>query len=138
MVSGEAEVLVEGRSYYLSPLDGVHFPSGTAHSIVNRAANRKLVAHWAFATAHPARQLIRNGFDRAAKSSDVVALQTPEYVVRFSRPNLTSWLGMPFLLISLAAGLARSAFAEDTHCLPRARHCLATSIAVTSRSQSFG
>ena len=83
VVSGEAEVRVEGRPCYLSQLDGVHFPSGTAHAIVNRSTSAKLVAHWAFATAHPTRQLVPGRFDRDGQPFDRAVLQTPEHIVRF-------------------------------------------------------
>ena len=138
VVSGEVEVLVKERSYHLSPLDGMHFPLGTAHSIVNRAADRKLVAHWACATANTARKLLSNGFDQAGKSSDVMPLQTPEYVIRFPESEsyelaedavFTGLFGRRFGTAGIFGGYALFA---------RARHCLATSIAMTSQSQSFG
>src|SRR3982751_6779280 len=38
VLEGQAEVLVEGRRYRLTPYDAMHLPAGTAHAVANVSA----------------------------------------------------------------------------------------------------
>src|ERR1700677_2574569 len=57
VIEGSARVLIEGRAYRLGPRDCVHVPSGLAHQVQNDDPDNCLLAHWAFATATPVREM---------------------------------------------------------------------------------
>ena len=57
VIDGTARVLIEGRAYQLGPRDCVHVPAGIAHQVQNEDPEKALLAHWAFATANPVREL---------------------------------------------------------------------------------
>jgi quercetin dioxygenase-like cupin family protein len=79
LLSGEADVLAEGRRYRVRPHDATHLPAGTPHMVRNPGPT-PAVFHWAFATDTPSRELVDQRFtivDR--RDSD----GCPERVMRF-------------------------------------------------------
>src|ERR1035437_1139740 len=60
ILQGQAQVQVEGRTYWIGPLDCVHFPSGTAHQLINIDSQRDLIAHCAYASPRPQRTITQN------------------------------------------------------------------------------
>ena len=58
LLSGEAEVEVEGRRYRLRPLDNVYIPAERAHFAVNPSASRPATFHIAMNTHDPSRALV--------------------------------------------------------------------------------
>jgi len=84
LLSGLAQVAVEGRCYKLTLFDCLHVPAGVAHEVTNCSGESHAVALWAFASAVPSRELVKEDFvvlDRGfanPKPSD------PESIVRFT------------------------------------------------------
>src|SRR6266851_8443628 len=71
ILSGHADVSVEGRRYRLGRLDCMYVPEGTPHSVSNCDPAVSLVAHTAFSRAKPSRAPVSNMFreqDRGAGS----------------------------------------------------------------------
>ena len=62
IISGVAQISVEGRMYRLNPFDCIHLPAGTPHRVTNPSPAERLTAHWAFATGHPVRELVADRF----------------------------------------------------------------------------
>jgi quercetin dioxygenase-like cupin family protein len=83
LLAGEANVLVDGRAYDLRALDCMHIPAGVAHSVRNRSANSRLVAHWSFATAEPARRFVEGSAVRAIRGLGKPEPGDPEHISRF-------------------------------------------------------
>jgi len=84
IVEGQARVLLEGREYLLNPRDCVHVPAGLAHQVENASPNSELVAHWAFATAHPTRELVDQAFSFDYRGLGYPAAQDPETIIRYT------------------------------------------------------
>ena len=82
VIEGSARVLVEGRSYRLGPRDCVHFPAGVAHQVQNDDPVQRLVAHWAFATPNPVRELTDRVFPLDDRGSNSPSQKDPETIVR--------------------------------------------------------
>jgi quercetin dioxygenase-like cupin family protein len=82
VLEGDARVLVEGRIYRLGQYDCVHVPKGIAHQVENDNADKELVAHWAFATAKPTRDLIDQEFQIDDRGFGDPSPADPETVVR--------------------------------------------------------
>jgi len=81
---GEAAVAVEGRKYLLRPFDCIHLPAGVAHEVENASPDAVLVAHWAFATSLPGRELVA---DRPLLENRLLGNplpDDPEHIVRFA------------------------------------------------------
>lgn len=88
IVEGKARILSEGRSYLLTVREAVHFPAGTAHQVENADTERELVAHWAFATNTPTRELVSQSFlttDRGAEQPDA---GDPEHIIRYREESI--------------------------------------------------
>jgi quercetin dioxygenase-like cupin family protein len=83
VLEGRARVLVEGRSYQLNPKDSVHIPSGVAHQVQNDDSSHELVAHWAFATANPTREMIDQDYPIEDRGLGLAAETDPERIVRY-------------------------------------------------------
>jgi len=84
VVSGRALMLVEGRAYQLSPRDCVHIPRGIAHQVENEDPEKELVAHWAFATATPVRELIQTTFRPESRGTGNPSPGDPETIIRYN------------------------------------------------------
>ena len=83
VLQGQAKVLVEGRTYRLNPKDCAHFPAGVAHQVVNDDADSQLVAHWAFATAAPTRDLVEQEFEEVERGFGSPREDDPETIIRY-------------------------------------------------------
>lgn len=83
VLEGHARVLVEGRQYRLTPGDCVHFPAGAVHQVENYEQSGELVAHWAFATARPTRDVIDRTFPIEDHGFGNPSAKDPETLVRY-------------------------------------------------------
>ena len=81
---GEASIAVEGRNYLLRAFDCIHVPSGLAHEVKNVRSDAMLVAHWAFATSVPSRQLLEDRFAVEYRRLGSPLAGNPEHIVRFT------------------------------------------------------
>lgn len=84
VLEGRAHVLLEGRSYRLSPLDCVHVPARIAHQVENEDGASDLVTLSAFASASPTRSQADRTFGLESRSSEKPASDDPETIVRFN------------------------------------------------------
>jgi putative monooxygenase len=82
VIDGTARVLIEGRAYQLGPRDCVHVPAGIAHQVQNDDPAKALLAHWAFATASPVRELTDRFFAIDDRGSGNPSEKDPETIVR--------------------------------------------------------
>jgi putative monooxygenase len=85
ILEGEAEVSVEGRCYRLSAFDSIHFPAGVGHRVVNSSSTQRLLAHWAFPSAQPAREAARTDFPEVDLRDSDPQPGSPETIVRFAK-----------------------------------------------------
>jgi quercetin dioxygenase-like cupin family protein len=83
ILSGEAAVSVEGRTYRLAPYDCIHTPAGTAHR-VTPAAGAPMVALYAFASAKPARDFVSDSFQVTDRGHGQPQEGDPEFILRFA------------------------------------------------------
>lgn len=83
IIQGQARILVEGRAYRLQRRDCVHIPTGVAHLVINDDPTSELVAHWAFATALPDRELTDKEFQVEERGEGNSSKSDPETIVRF-------------------------------------------------------
>lgn len=88
IVEGVARVEVEGRAYRLRPRDCIHLPAGTTHLVRNDDPAKELVAHWAFATATPSRELIQREFGVEERGDGNPEKDDPETIVRFAGDSI--------------------------------------------------
>lgn len=88
IVKGMARITVEGRSYLLGPRDAVHFPLDTAHQVENADTVGDMVAHWAFATDIPTRELVTPTFPSVDRGSRQPAEEDPEHIIRYSEDSV--------------------------------------------------
>jgi quercetin dioxygenase-like cupin family protein len=82
LVSGQADVLVEGRRYRLLPHDALHLPANTAHLVRNVSPDLPAVLLSAFASDTPTREAVADTFavvDRSETDADC-----PEHLTRFA------------------------------------------------------
>ncbi len=82
IIEGSARVLIEGRAYRLGPRDCVHVPSGLAHQVQNEDPANRLLAHWAFATASPVREMTDRFFPIDDRGSGDPSERDPETIIR--------------------------------------------------------
>jgi quercetin dioxygenase-like cupin family protein len=68
--------------YHLQQHDCVHLPAGVAHQVENDGAENDLVAHWAFATAKPTRELVSQIFSVDDRGTADPNESDPETIVR--------------------------------------------------------
>jgi quercetin dioxygenase-like cupin family protein len=85
VLSAEAVVAVEGRTYRMGPLDCLHVPAGIAHSVSNPSGKKKLMVHSAFGAVHPQRNFTKDSFTRTEKLNDLPAEKDPEHIVRVAQ-----------------------------------------------------
>lgn len=88
VVEGQARVIAEGRSYLLSRREAVHFPAGTAHQVENVDADRELIAHWAFATNNPSRELVSQEFLLEERGTGEPEPGDPEHIIRYRQDGI--------------------------------------------------
>jgi quercetin dioxygenase-like cupin family protein len=84
VIKGFARVLIEGRSYCLCRRDCLHVPAGVAHQVQNDDPAKHLLAHWAFATPNPVREITDRVFPLDHRGSGNPSEKDPETIVRFS------------------------------------------------------
>ncbi len=82
VLEGRAQVFVEGRKYLLNPRDCAHFPAGVAHQVVNDKTDSQLLAHWAFATSTPTRDLVDREFVEVDRGEGDPCVGDPETIIR--------------------------------------------------------
>ena len=83
LLSGTAEVSVEGRMYRLQNLDNVTILRGLAHHVRNSSAKEPAVFHIAMATETPVRTLVDKFFSRRTMPDDSAGMPAAERVTRF-------------------------------------------------------
>jgi putative monooxygenase len=83
ILSGQAQVEVEGRAYCLETLDCLHVPTGVAHEVRNTFSESPLVALWAFASEEPSRELVQQSYAKVDRGLSGPAPGDPETIVRF-------------------------------------------------------
>ena len=83
IISGIARLVVEGRAYVMSPLDCAHIPAGVPHSVENEDPTHELVAHSAFGSAQPAREVVGEPSSIEERGSGDPGNGDPETVIRF-------------------------------------------------------
>ncbi len=83
ILSGEAVVAAEGRTYQLAPYDCIHMPAGIAHRVAP-AAGSSMVALYAFATAVPSREFVNDAFRVVDRGYGQPRPADPEYIRRFA------------------------------------------------------
>jgi quercetin dioxygenase-like cupin family protein len=88
VIEGKARVLIEGRGYRLAPLDCVHVPAGIAHLVENDDPEKQLLAHWAFATPSPVRELTDRVFPVDDRGYDNPSEKDPETIVRYANDGI--------------------------------------------------
>jgi quercetin dioxygenase-like cupin family protein len=82
ILQGHAQVEIEGRTYRLGPLDCAHFPTGVAHQVTNADSGSELIAHTAFASAQPTRELTDTPFTVQVRGLGNPLEGEPETVLR--------------------------------------------------------
>jgi putative monooxygenase len=88
VLEGRAQVYAEGRIYLLNPKDCVHFPAGIAHQVMNHDSDSQLVAHWAFATAAPTRDLVDTSFEQIERGLANPTEADPETIIRYKAESI--------------------------------------------------
>jgi putative monooxygenase len=96
VVEGHAHLLVEGRAYRLASRDCVHIPAGVPHLMRNEDPVYDLIAHSAFASASPTRELIQHEFPVQERGSGDPTENDPETIIRFDRGNVYELSGNAF------------------------------------------
>jgi len=82
LLSGAANVEVEGRRYTHNTLDNIVIPRGLAHAAMNPAASQPAALHLAMSTDRPNRTLVDKFFSRRAMPDDATGKEGAEYVTR--------------------------------------------------------
>ena len=80
VLEGELAFEVEGRRYLLGKFDCIHVPRNVAHSAVNPSEQKNCIAHYAFASERPTRELFDKKFDVTPCES--VPAGAPEHIAR--------------------------------------------------------
>ena len=68
---------MEDREYELGVFDNIHIPAGVGHSVRNELAMKPMIAHWAFATADPARKFLDPPPLHSVRAWERLSLSTP-------------------------------------------------------------
>jgi quercetin dioxygenase-like cupin family protein len=101
VLSGKADLSVEGRRYCAGPYDALHVPAGVAHAVRNASGDVPAVLHSSFASDAPSRETAPGDYpveDRQEPSAGC-----PETLVRF-RPAPVYELSPGALFRDLFAG----------------------------------
>jgi quercetin dioxygenase-like cupin family protein len=82
VLEGSLVVVAGNRGYRLTAYDNFHVPAGLAHKVIN-GSGEQAVAHWAFASECPSRDLVEDtgGFENRGFGSPEPG--DPETLVRF-------------------------------------------------------
>jgi 2-keto-3-deoxy-L-rhamnonate aldolase RhmA/quercetin dioxygenase-like cupin family protein len=88
LLTGEAEVEVEGRRYRLRPLDNVYIPAERPHFAINPSASRPATFHIAMNTHDPSRALVPAATPARLMPDDATGVSGAE---RVSRHETTPW-----------------------------------------------
>jgi quercetin dioxygenase-like cupin family protein len=83
ILAGRARVLVEGRSYSLSPFDSIHIPANVAYAMQNPNSDGEMVAHTAFSAAEVTRTPVNGKFRSEDRAHLLPQPGDPESLVRF-------------------------------------------------------
>jgi quercetin dioxygenase-like cupin family protein len=84
VLSAEALVAVEGRTYRMGPLDCLHVPAGITHSVANPSGKKKLMIHSSFGAVHPQRNFTEESFGSAEPIGGLPGPADPEHMVRIA------------------------------------------------------
>jgi mannose-6-phosphate isomerase-like protein (cupin superfamily) len=76
----------------------VHLPAGVAHQVESGESEGDLVAHWAFATAKPTRELVHQVFPQDDRGTSNPHEADPETIVRFESDELYELSNNAFFL----------------------------------------
>lgn len=93
VLDGEAEVVVEGRTYLLSPLDNIVIPRWIPHAARNPHATRPARLHVAIASGSPERELVPRTFPRLEMAADSAGCPGMERVTRIRTAKRSSAVG---------------------------------------------
>jgi quercetin dioxygenase-like cupin family protein len=85
LLSGAAQVRVEGRSYRLEQFDCISIPAGVAHEIANCTQESPMVALLALASAVPSQGLVDLVFATQDRGLSKPREEDPESIVRFAQ-----------------------------------------------------
>lgn len=85
LLSGGAQVRVEGRSYRLEQFDCICIPAGVAHEISNTTEESPMVALLAVASALPSHELVDQVFAIQDRGLSNPREEDPESIVRFAQ-----------------------------------------------------
>jgi 2-keto-3-deoxy-L-rhamnonate aldolase RhmA/quercetin dioxygenase-like cupin family protein len=88
LLTGEAEIEVEGRRYHLFPLDNVYIPPGTAHFACNPSGSKPATIHIAMNSHQPSRTLVPGPAATRNMADDAAGVPGAE---RVSRHATTPW-----------------------------------------------
>lgn len=105
ILSGAADLFVEGRQYRMRPYDCLHVPAGVAHSVVNASADAALRVHSSFGSAQPARTFVDNSPPVKSAKLDEPPLNCPEAIVRFDQAPVYELAAGAFFRDLFARGL---------------------------------
>lgn len=83
ILRGSARVQIEGRAYRLEAKECAHFPVGVAHQVTNPDPERQLIAHTAFASASPTRDLVTTAYSVQERDLGGPLAGEPENILRF-------------------------------------------------------
>ena len=82
IVAGTARVIIENRAYLLYPRDSIHVPASLPHLVRNEHPVAPMIAHWAFASGEPTRELLDDPPAFDAPVFEGTSTATPENLVR--------------------------------------------------------
>lgn len=88
LLSGGAQVAVEGRSYRLEQFDCICVPTGVAHEVTNCSQESPMVALSAFASAAPSQELVDQVFATQNRGLANPKHEDPESLVRFAHAEV--------------------------------------------------
>lgn len=136
IIDGTALVLIEGRAYHLAPRDCVHVPAGIAHQVQNEDPGKALLAHWAFATASPVRELTDRSFAIDDRGLGDPSEKDPETIVRCKNDAIYELSKDAFFAISLRIASGPWVSAAAMGVFFQAPRCRAIHMTSTNRSPS--
>ncbi len=88
VLSGMAQVAVEGRRYFLKAYDCIHVPAGVAHEAVNPSRDSELLTLSAFASPETSRDLLDADFPLCERGLANPLPENPESIVRFENASI--------------------------------------------------